>query len=143
MIETPPEALKQINDIIQNFIWEGKTAKITQNTLIMNIDGGGLNLYHYPTKVDALKLSWITKICSNRDANWKTLPKLFYNCDNLNLYFSANDKLLNNKNNIPPFYKDIHNLFMKTLRISRILYKIYWKLYILESLEKSRNLICK
>ncbi len=30
MIETPPEVLKEINDIIQKFIWEGKTAKIAQ-----------------------------------------------------------------------------------------------------------------
>ncbi len=33
MIETPLEAIKQINDIIQNFIWEGKTAKSAQNIL--------------------------------------------------------------------------------------------------------------
>ncbi len=30
LIDTPMEALKEINDIIQNFIWEGKTAKISQ-----------------------------------------------------------------------------------------------------------------
>ncbi len=77
---------------------------------------GGLKLCHYPTKVDALQLSWIKRLCNNREANWKTLPKLFYNCDNLNLYFSANHKLLNNKNNIPPFYKDIHNHFLKNLK---------------------------
>ncbi len=28
MIETPPEAPKEINYIIPNFIWEGTTAKI-------------------------------------------------------------------------------------------------------------------
>ncbi len=56
MIEIPPEALKEINDIIQNLIWEEKTAKIDQNTLIKNIDEGGLMLCYYPTKVDALKL---------------------------------------------------------------------------------------
>ncbi len=97
MIETPPDALKEIKDIIQNFIWEGKTAKIAQNTLVKNIDEGGLKLCHYRTKVDALKLSCIKRLCNNREANWETLPKLFYNCDNLNLYFSANHKLLNNK----------------------------------------------
>ncbi len=34
LIETPPENVKETNDIIQNFICEGKTAKIAQNTLI-------------------------------------------------------------------------------------------------------------
>ncbi len=45
MIQTPPDTLKEINDIIQNFIWEGKTAKIAQKTLINNIDNGGLKLH--------------------------------------------------------------------------------------------------
>ncbi len=78
------EALKEINDIIQNVIWEGKTTKIPQNTLIKNINEGGLKFSHYPTKVKALKLSWIKRLC---DANWKCLPKHFYNCNDHNLYF--------------------------------------------------------
>ncbi len=77
IIKTPPEALKEINDIIQNFIWEGKTTKIAQHTLIKNIDEGGMKLCQCPTKVDALKLSWIKRLCSNREANWNNLPKLF------------------------------------------------------------------
>ncbi len=86
------EALKEINDIIQNVIWEGKTSKSSQNTLIKNINEGGLKLFHYPTKVKALKLSWIKRPCDESDANWKCLPKLF----DLNLYFSANHKRLKN-----------------------------------------------
>ncbi len=69
MIETPPEALKEINDIIQNFISEGKTEKIAQNILVKNIDEGGLKLCYYTTKVDALKISWIKRLCDNREAN--------------------------------------------------------------------------
>ncbi len=34
LIDTPMETLKEINDIIQNVIWEGKTAKNSQNTII-------------------------------------------------------------------------------------------------------------
>ncbi len=33
LIDTPMEALKEINDIIQKKLWEGKIAKISQNTL--------------------------------------------------------------------------------------------------------------
>ncbi len=32
IIESPPEAFKEINDIIQTFICEGKTAKMAENT---------------------------------------------------------------------------------------------------------------
>ncbi len=71
IIEIPPEAFKEIIDIIHNFIWEGKTAKIAQNTLIKNIDQGGVKLCHYPTKVKALKLSWIKRLYNNTNANCK------------------------------------------------------------------------
>ncbi len=71
----------------QKKLWEGKTAKMSQNTLIKNINEGGLKLCHYPTKVKALKLSWIKRLCDDSDANWKCLPKHFYNCNDLNLYF--------------------------------------------------------
>ncbi len=108
LIETPPDILKETHDIIQNFIWEGKTAKIAQNTLIKNIEQGQLKLCHFPTKVKALKLSW--------DAHWKILPKYFYNCNDLNLYFAANHIPLRNNENIPTFYTNIHELYMENLK---------------------------
>ncbi len=46
LIEAPSEAIREINDIIQNSILYGKTAKIAQNTLIKNIEQGGLKLCH-------------------------------------------------------------------------------------------------
>ncbi len=92
-----------INDIIPYFIYEGKTAQIAQNTLIKNIEQGGLKLYHYPTKINALKLAWVKRFCNEQDTNWKVLPKLFLDCDSLNLYFSANHNLLTNKKNTPSF----------------------------------------
>ncbi len=45
MIETPPEATKEIHYIIENFTWEGKTTKIAKNTHINNIDKTIIPLY--------------------------------------------------------------------------------------------------
>ncbi len=87
MIETPPEALKEINVIIQNFIWEGKTAKIAQKTLLNNIDNRGLKLCYFSFKVDSINVSWIKRLCDDTDADWKILQKFFYDCDDLNIYF--------------------------------------------------------
>ncbi len=108
LIETPPEILNETNDI-QNFTWEGKTAKIAQNTLIKNIEQGGLKL----CCVKRLKLSCVKRLCDTTDAHWKILPKYFYNCDDLNLYFAANHTPLRNSENIPTFYINIHELYME------------------------------
>ncbi len=50
-----------------------KQQKNYQNTLIKNIGEGALKLC----------------MCNNREVNRRTLPKSFYNYDNLNIYFSG------------------------------------------------------
>ncbi len=81
-----------------------------------NIYQAGLKLCHCHTKVNALKLSWIKRLCNESDANWKSLPKHFYNCNDLNLYFSANHTLLKSIKEIPSFYKDINDLYMNNFK---------------------------
>ncbi len=95
---------------------EGKTAQISQNTLIKNFSQGGLKLCHYPTKVKALQLSWIKRICNESGANWKSLPEHFYNCNDHNLYVSANHTHLKCIKEILSFYKDIHDLYMNNFK---------------------------
>ena len=52
---TPEKAIKEINILIQNFIWNNSSAKISHKTLIQNIQHGGLRL-------PLLDQSTITKI---------------------------------------------------------------------------------
>ncbi len=111
VVNTPRKAITEINNVIQNFIWDGSSSKISRKTLIQQIDKGGLKLCHFETKVKALKLSWVKRLVSENESTWKTLPKLFYKCQNLNTYFNANHMLSNDL--MPTFYLEIHNLFMK------------------------------
>ncbi len=48
--------------ISKHFIWDNPTSQITQKTLLQKIEKRGLKLYHYPKKVDTLKLSWIKRL---------------------------------------------------------------------------------
>ncbi len=70
--------IKEINDIIHNFICEETNAKIAQNTLSKDIDQGGLKLCHYPTKIryskDHLQSTKRNKILSNP----KVVPKKWW-----------------------------------------------------------------
>ncbi len=110
VIDIPEKANKKVDTIIQNLIWEGKTAKIKKYTLIQTIEKGGFKLCDFETKVKS-KLSWVKRLVENNNAKWKVLPQHFYKLNNLSVYFNAHqNKLTNSK--IPPFYKDIHNLFM-------------------------------
>ncbi len=112
VVNTPNKAICEINNLIQNLCWNGTASNIFQKTLIQQIDMGGLKICHYETKVKTLKLSWIKRLTSEKDYTWKTLPKYFYTCENLNTFFNANHKLLSNTT-IPSFYLEIHKIFMQ------------------------------
>ncbi len=56
-LNTPDKAITKINNIIQNFMWDDLTSKISQQTLIQGIEDGGLKLCHFPTKVKSIKLA--------------------------------------------------------------------------------------
>ncbi len=55
LIEFSEPVIKEVNNIIQNFIVGGKTSKISQTTLIQSIEKGGLKLCQFSTKVESMK----------------------------------------------------------------------------------------
>ena len=58
--------VQKINEIIQDFIWNGKKPKIRLETLQGNKNDGGLGLFNLAKKDCTLKLQWIKK--------WDSLP---------------------------------------------------------------------
>jgi len=127
---TPKKAITEINNLIQNFIWNGSTSKIAQNTLIQQIDKGGLKLCHFETKIKALKITWVKRLISDSSHKWKFIPREYYQCKNLKTYFHSKHKLLSS-DKIPDFYIEIHELFMKYFKekptnLKEILHESIW-----------------
>lgn len=122
VIDTPKRVIAEIDNLIANFIWDNKTPKISKRTLIQNITKGGLKLCDYDTKVKALKLSWVSRLTTDDTANWKILPKHFFNNIDLTIYFNAHQNIIKN-HSIPVFYKDIHNLWMTKFKYEPSCYK--------------------
>ena len=54
----PQNIIKNIENIIRNFIWNGKKAKISFNILQNSKEDGGLNLVNLTRKDKALKATW-------------------------------------------------------------------------------------
>ena len=54
----PDKVVKQMNNIIREFLWNGKKAKIAYAILQNPKDQGGLNLVNLKNKDRALKVSW-------------------------------------------------------------------------------------
>ncbi len=54
IVNMPQKVIKEINNVIQNYIWDCSRSKIAQQTLIQQILDGGLKVCHFETKVKAL-----------------------------------------------------------------------------------------
>ena len=83
--------LKEINDLLYNFLWNGKGDKIKRKVMINHFDGGGLKMIDISSFNKSLKTTWIKKyLDKNNKGKWKiffdiTLKK--YGCQN---FFSYN-----------------------------------------------------
>ena len=55
----------------------------------------------------ALKLTWVKRMCSDSDAPWKCIPKLFLSTVGGTEIFQCNYDLLDLNGHLPEFYKQI------------------------------------
>ncbi len=112
VIKTPKKAISEINNIIQNVMWDGSILKFSQQTLIQSIQNGGLKLCNFETKVKALILCWVKGYVAMTMQHTPFYHKYSVNAPKLNILFSGNH-ILPSKLNISRFYTDVYNLYIE------------------------------
>jgi len=128
VIHTPDIVVKEVKELIVNFMWDGKGKKIAYDVLIQNIQDGGLKLVDFESKVKTLKVSWIKRLTNSNDKHWTAAPAFFYNTKNLNNYFLYNQSKIKMS---PKFYQDIHNYWSELQCVNdsdpkKILNQVIW-----------------
>ena len=109
VIYVPPIVITEVKKVLLDFIWNGGTPKIAYNTLIQDIEDGGLKLVDFESKVKSLKLGWIKRLCDESNGKWKAAPSAMYKTSDLKFYFKCNYSC---RKDIPcKFYTDVHNYF--------------------------------
>ena len=76
-METPPRFAEEVNRMIFDFVWNQKPAKIKKSTLIKSKKEGDLEMKDFVIFDKALKLNWVTRLCSDHDASWKCISTSF------------------------------------------------------------------
>jgi hypothetical protein len=114
---TPDWVPSYVNKILFNFLWSGND-KIKRDTVIGNIDRGGLGMIDFKIFANAIKASWIDRILNPLSIGWNFFVKN-YLCRiglekvlekvNCNTLFKHN--LLKS---IPKFYLQIIESFQET-----------------------------
>lgn len=121
ILENPEQSfIKSINKIIFSFIW-GNRERIKRNTLIRNINEGGIGITDFESKLKAIKASWVSKIIQNRSS----LSSLLNACvvkHNIDIPFLLNSSITRYEefklNSLPVFYKEVLVAFNECKDIS-------------------------
>ena len=110
--KVPNGIIKKIQEIQQDFIWDGKTPKVKHSAMIGNYEDGGLKNLDILTKFDSLRLSWVRRLFDDKFHPWKNIPlklikqqfnqSIFY--PNIQIKFSSD---------FPKFYHEIAKSWSK------------------------------
>ena len=125
-LPSPPQTyLKEIDDLIFNFIWNNKRAKIKRSQLYLEYSKGGLGIPNVYVYSNNLKLKWIKYLADeNFNSGWK---KIFLNMNTVGTFiYKCNIKcsdisLLNIKsrfwNDVLQSWAKIHYKFDNNINI--------------------------
>ena len=62
MMDPPSEFVNKVNEIIKNFLWNGKKAKVKYKAIISKYEKGGLHFPDLETKLKTQRIIWVKKI---------------------------------------------------------------------------------
>ena len=129
-LDTPENIIKETDKIFCDFLWNGKVNKIARNTVIKQIEQGGLKMTDMTSKIKSLKITWIKRAINNPTSSWKLIID-----DMVGIPFEylvrctgVHQNLLDK---LPKFYRNIMN-DLNTIRnnksdvISEILHETIW-----------------
>ena len=110
MAQVPDKIIHQLKSI-KKILWKSSTPKIKHSTLIRDYKDGGLKNVDIETKLKALKLTWVRRLCDDNQHPWKIIPLNYLTLPNRDLIlhrnFDCNPHITAKLNLLPAFYKDL------------------------------------
>ena len=130
------KTIKQLNDILFNFIWNSKIDKIKRKVITQNYTCGGLKMIDLDQYIKGLKSTWIRRILRDSHSNWKILLE---SCIDLEILLSVGSdyqfhdqvKQLNN------FWKEVINAYHEIQDKTEL---NNWQEYMCQSLWYNKNI---
>ena len=109
-LDVPKHILQKIDKVFFQFLWNGKTEMIKRSTLLLNIQLGGIGLFHLENKLKSFRLSHVKQILFGNHSKYKALSTYWigYSLGNFNQIFRSN--LIPHSFSRPSFYQQINTL---------------------------------
>ena len=71
VLPTPKELVKELNQLLFKFLWNG-TDKVTRASVINEYEEGGLKMIDLDSMIKSLRLAWLKWIFNGNDGTWKS-----------------------------------------------------------------------
>ena len=125
VLPIPFGTIGKINEIIYQYLWDGKRDKIKRKTLIGDYERGGIRMPDVQSVFESLQVKWIQRLVSAEEATWKELPKFWLNQFGKDfLIFKMNIGNLSQihckKHWFPKFYEQIVNSWYKVRGVNKV-----------------------
>ena len=116
------EFIRTIDEMIFEYLWNGKTHKIKKSLVVQSFEHGGHKMIDINTVRIVQKLKWIKLYLNNHDCQWLALMEQLIKVNNLNLFLLCNFDRPQNWSE-SKFYKEIlhviHNLNDKNMNCKK------------------------
>ena len=86
--------IKYIDNLLFNFLWSNRKHGINKNTLVQNIDSGGLKMICINTMIKSVKIMWFKRLLNTNNAKWKTLSWKMLNINKTQLFSKLDLKFI-------------------------------------------------
>ena len=92
-LPTPQGVIKEINSLLYDFLWDGKSDKIKRTEMINSYSKGGLKMIDIQSFNQSLKMKWVKGyLDDDNQAKWKSFFNYYLERQGGNLVFSSNLK---------------------------------------------------
>lgn len=106
LVPIPEDAITDINKILYEFLWNGKTHKVKKNVIIQNFKRGGYKMIDLKSLITAQKLKWIKLYLNDHKCLWTNSMTSLIDVQNLNIFFLCNYDMSKQWSN-SLFYSDV------------------------------------
>jgi hypothetical protein len=109
LLSTPEDIISKIDKILFNFIWN-KRERIKRNTLIANVERGGISMVDTMSKNMSIKASWVKRLIEG--GMWTGVFKWYLNAAGVDLDYMLKmnvkkERECNVYKHLPQFYKEV------------------------------------
>jgi len=106
----PESFISDVNVMFFKFLWNNKPPKIRQETIIADLEEGGLKMPHFPTVVKAAKVMWVKRLLEENPGNWKLIALRLANVTRFDLCCKNDVSFIKT---LSPFYEQVLDAWFK------------------------------